>query len=93
VLDGAGELDFAGFGVARFACFGIEPEAAKDAICGVATLTGVTADGAEALSPLPPAALPIPNATPNAITTAATAIAAKRPAVMSRYTRRSVGSS
>jgi hypothetical protein len=84
VLDGAGELDLARLGVALFACFGIEPVALNEAICGVATLTGVTADGAAALSPLPAVALPIPNATPKATTTAATASAAKRPGVIDR---------
>jgi hypothetical protein len=89
-LDGAGDVEgagvarFARFGVGRLACFGIVPDGLNDTSFGAATVTGVTADGAAALSPPPPAALPMPNATPNATTTAATAIAAKRPGVIGR---------
>jgi hypothetical protein len=73
---------FARLGAARLACLGIEPDAENETSFGVATVTGVTADGAEALSLPPPAALPIAKAAPKAITTAAIATAAKRPAVI-----------
>jgi hypothetical protein len=82
--EGAGEERFARFGALRFACFGMAPEAVNDTSFGVATLTGVTADGADAFSLPPPAALPMPNAAPKATTTATTAIAAKRPGLIGR---------
>ena len=65
-------------------CFGIEPpDVENDVTWGVPpTDTGVTADGACALPSLLAVALPMPNAAPKATTTAATAIAAKRPGVI-----------
>jgi hypothetical protein len=84
-VDGAGELPLELLGFGSFFCFwdGSEPDGENDVSSGAApTLTGVTADGAAALSSFFAVALPMPNATPNATTTAATAIAAKRPAVM-----------
>jgi hypothetical protein len=89
-VDGAGDPDGAGllplaFGAFFFACFGSAPDAANDASFGAgATLTGVTADGAVALSSPPDVALPMPKATAKATTTAAIAIAAKRPGVIGR---------
>jgi hypothetical protein len=66
---------------------GSEPEPENDAISGLlATSTGVTADGAAASSPPPPVALPAANAAPNARTTTATAMAAKRPGLIGRGT-------
>lgn len=65
-------------------CFGIDPVGVNDdPIDGAfATFTAVTADGAWALSSFFAVALPMPNAAPNATTTAATATAAKRPGVI-----------
>jgi hypothetical protein len=65
-------------------CFGIDPVGVNDdPIDGVAaTFSVVTADGAWALSSFFAVALPMPNAAPNATTTAATAMAAKRPGVI-----------
>jgi hypothetical protein len=86
--DGAGEAEGAGvlllgFGAFFFACFGSAPDGENDASFGAgATLTGVTADGAAALLLLLEVALPMPNATPNATTMAATAMAANRPGVI-----------
>jgi hypothetical protein len=65
-------------------CFGIEPPDAENdpTFGGSGTCTGVTADGACALPSSLAVALPMPKAAPKATTTAATAIAAKRPCVI-----------
>jgi hypothetical protein len=71
---GAGSGAFFSFGA------GSDPDGENDASSGgSATLTGVTADGADAFDELPPVALPIPNAAPNATTAATTAIAMSLP--------------
>lgn len=94
-VDGAGDgLEGAGvllpppllaffFGAFFLAGAGSEPDVVNETICGAgATLTGVTADGAAALSLLPPVALPMPNAAPKATTTTAAAAAAKAPGLI-----------
>lgn len=83
-VEGAGVARLARRVAGRFACLGSEPDAVNDTSLGAATVTGVTADGAAALPPPPAVALPMPNATPNATTTAATAIAANFPGVIGR---------
>jgi hypothetical protein len=78
-----------GFGC--FFCFGdgSEPDGAYEASCGgPLTAIGVTADGAAPLASFDAVALPIPKAAPKATATAATAMAAKRPGVMTRCTFR-----
>jgi hypothetical protein len=88
---GAGVL--ARLGAFFFAGFGSGPEGVNDASFGAAgTLTGVTADGAAALSLPPELALPMPNAAPKATTTTATAMAANRPGVIGRCRSRRAGS-
>jgi hypothetical protein len=68
---------------------GRDPDAENDASLGAAaTLTGVIADGAWLRPLLDAVALPIPNAAPNATSTDATAIAVRRPGLMSRCRRR-----
>jgi hypothetical protein len=80
----------AGFGFFFCFCDGSEPDGENEASCGGSlTAIGVTADGAAAFESFDPVALPIANAAPNATTTAATAMAAKRPCVMTRRTSRS----
>ena len=66
---------------------GSEPDGENEVTSVLAaTSTGVTADGAAAFSLPPPEALPMANAAPNARTTAATAMAAKRPWLIGRGT-------
>jgi hypothetical protein len=76
-----GELG-AGAGLGSFFSLGAgsEPDGENDAISGgSATLTAVTADGAAALEPSPPVALPAAKAAPNASTAATAAIAMSLP--------------
>jgi hypothetical protein len=79
----------AAFGFFFCFCDGSEPDDEYDASCGGSlTAIGVTADGAAPFPSFDAVALPMPNAAPNATTMAATAMAAKRPEVMSRCTSR-----
>jgi hypothetical protein len=85
VLDGAGVLGagaaFFGFG---FFCAGSEPDGVYETTCGAAaTWAGFTADGAAAFSLLPPLALPMPKAAPNATSAATTPMATSLPGVIS----------
>jgi hypothetical protein len=81
-VDGAaGELFFF-FGFGGFFCEGSEPEGLNEASCGgAATEIDLTADGA-AVFFVPPLALPIPNAAPNATSAATTPMAASLPGVI-----------
>jgi hypothetical protein len=81
-VDGAaGELFFF-FGFGGFFCEGSEPEGLNEASCGgAATEIDLTADGA-AVFFVPPLALPIPNAAPNATSAATTPIATSLPGVI-----------
>ena len=68
---------------------GSDPDGENEATSALAaTSTGLTAEGAAASFSPPPVALPMANAAPKAITTAATAMAAKRPGVIVRGTSR-----
>jgi hypothetical protein len=78
---GAGAAFF-GFGFGFF-CAGNDPDGVYDTTCGAAaTWAGFTADGAAAFLLLPPLALPMPNAAPNATSAATTPMAASFPVVM-----------
>jgi hypothetical protein len=84
VGDGVGEGDGVAFFFGFGGCFwdGRLPDGENDANCGAApTCTGLTADGA-AVFLLPPLALPMPNAAPNATSAATTPIAASLPVVI-----------
>jgi hypothetical protein len=81
---GEGELGagaaFFGFG---FFCAGSDPDGVYDTTCGAdATWAGLTAEGAAAFFSLPPLALPMPNAAPNATTAAIAPIVAARAGVI-----------
>jgi hypothetical protein len=81
VGDGDGELFFfLGFGGCF--CDGREPDGLNDASCGGAgTEIDFTAEGAAAFL-VPPLALPIPKAAPNATSAATTPMAASLPEVI-----------
>src|SRR3954470_6166449 len=79
----AGLLGFATFFFfLGFFCAGSEPDVLYEVkVGGGATFAGVTADGA-AVVLVPPLALPIPNAAPNATSAATTPMAMSFPEVM-----------
>jgi hypothetical protein len=75
-------VDFFFFGLGGFFGDGSEPDGENDASCGGgATWIDFTADGA-AVFLVPPLALPIPNAAPNATSAATTPMAATLPALI-----------